>query len=116
MSATIKKALTFTLIAFLVVTFSAVASAEKKQGSVWYNGTVTQSTWTEGKNKYIEIEVDGEQYIFLSGDRVKMTRQYKAANGQWNSENLSLDKVYKGTKVLMQVEGMCIHQLTVEEK
>lgn len=45
-----------------------------------------------------------------------MTRQYKPPNGQWNSENLSLDKVYKGTKVLMQVEGMCIHQLTVEEK
>jgi len=114
MSATIKRVLTFTLIALVVVSFSAVASAKKKQGPMWYNGTVTKAAWTEGKDTY--IEVDGEKYIFLSGDRVKVTRQYRAAGGQWNSENLPLSKVYTGTKVLFKAEARHLHELIVEEK
>ena len=113
MNAKIKRVLTFTLIALLVVSFSAVASAKKKQGPMWYNGTVTKAAWTEGKDTY--IEVDGEKYIFLSGDRVKVTRQYRAANGQWNSENLPLSKVYIGTKVFFKAEARHLHELIVEQ-
>ena len=113
MSATMKRVLAFTLIVLVVVSFSAAVSAKKKQGPMWYNGTVTKAAWTEGKDKY--IEVDGEKYIFLPGDRVKITKQYKAANGQWNSENLSLNSVSIGTKLLMRVEGIYIHQLNVEQ-
>jgi len=113
MNAKIKRVLTFTLIALVVVSFSAVASAKKKQGPMWYNGTVTKAAWTEGKDTY--IEVDGEKYIFLPGDRVKITRQYKAAKGQWNSENLSLNNVSIGTKLLMRVDGVYIHQLNTEQ-
>jgi len=114
MSAKIKRVLTFTLIALVVVSFSGVASAKKKLGPMWYNGTVTKAAWTEGKDTY--IEVDGEKYIFLSGDRVKVTRQYRAANGQWNSENLPLSKVYIGTKVFFKAEARHLHELIVEEK
>jgi len=112
MSATIKKVLTFSLITFLLVSFSAVASA-RKQGPVWQKGTVTKAAWTEGKEKH--IEVDSETYTFLPDDRVKITRQYKAPNGQWYSEKLSLDKVNLGTKVLIKGEGLQIYQLIVEE-
>ena len=113
MSAKIKTVLTFTLIALVVVSFSGVASAKKKQGPMWYNGTVTKAAWTEGKDTY--IDVDGEKYIFLSGDRVKVTRQYRAANGQWNSENLPLSKVYIGTKVFFKAEARHLHELIVEQ-
>jgi len=113
MSAKIKRVLTFTLIALVVVSFSGVASAKKKQGPMWYNGTVTKAAWTEGKDTY--IDVDGEKYIFLSGDRVKVTRQYRAANGQWNSENLPLSKVYIGTKVFFKAEARHLHELIVEQ-
>jgi len=114
MSAAIKKILTVTLIALVVVSFSAVASAKKIQGPVWHSGTVTKAAWTEGKDTY--IEVDSEKYIFLSGDRVKVTRQYRAANGQWTSEKLPLSKVYTGTKVLFRAEARHLHELIVEEK
>ena len=113
MNAKIKRVLTFTLIALVVVSFSGVASAKKKQGPMWYNGTVTKAAWTEGKDTY--IDVDGEKYIFLSGDRVKVTRQYRAANGQWNSENLPLSKVYIGTKVFFKAEARHLHELIVEQ-
>jgi hypothetical protein len=112
MSATIKKVLTFSLITFLLVSFSAVASA-RKQGPVWQKGTVTKAAWTEGTKKY--IEVDGDTYTFLPDDRVRIIRQYNAPGEQWLLENLSLDKVNLGTKVLIRVQGMEIHQLTVEE-
>ena len=62
----------------------------EKQGPVWQKGMVTKAAWTEGKEKY--IEVDSETYTFLPDDGVKITRQYKAPNGQWYSEKLSLDK------------------------
>jgi hypothetical protein len=113
MNPTIKKALTFTVIALVVVSISAVASAKKKQGPMWYNGTVTKAAWTEGKDTF--IEVDSERYIFLSGDRVKVTRQYRAANGQWNSEALPLNRIYTGTKVLFKAEARHLHELVVKE-
>jgi len=113
MSATIKKVLTFSLIALLLITFSEIASAKKKQGPIWHKGTVTKAAWTEGSTKF--IEVDSETYTFLSGDRVKIIRQYKAPNGQWMTEPLPLNKVYLGTIVLIRVEGLHIHQLIVEE-
>ena len=112
MSATIKKVLTFSLMIFLLISFTGIASA-RKQGPVWQKGTVTKAAWTEGKEKY--IEVDSETYTFLPDDRVKITRQYKAPNGQWYSEKLSLDKVNLGTKVLIKGEGLQIYQLIVEE-
>ena len=114
MSATIKKVLTFALIAFLVMSFAGIASAKKKQGPVWHGGTVTKAAWTEGKVRY--IEVDDEKYTFLPEDRVKITRHYKTAKGQWLSEKLSLNKVYVGTRVLLRVQGLEIHQLIAEEK
>jgi hypothetical protein len=95
MSATIKKILTFSLIAVLLIAFSDIASAKKKQGPVWHAGTVTKAAWTEGQDKC--IEVDNDKYTFLSDDRAKITRQYQAANGQWKSETLPLNKVYVGT-------------------
>ena len=113
MSATIKKVLTLTLITFLLISFSEIASAKKKQGPIWHKGTVTKAVWTEGKDKC--IEVDSEKYTFLPLDRVQITRQYKAPNGQWLSEKLSLDKIYTGTKVLIKGEGLEIYQLIVEE-
>ena len=113
MSATIKKVLTLTLITVLLISFSGIASAKKKQGPVWYKGTVTKAAWTEGDTKY--IEVDGEKYTFLPLDRVKITRQYKAPNGQWVSEKLPLEKVSIGTEVLIRGEGLEILQLIVEE-
>jgi len=113
MSATIKKVLTLTLITVLLLSFSGIASAKKKQGPVWYKGTVTKAAWTEGGTKY--IEVDSETYTFLSEDRVKITRQYKAPNGQWVSEKLPLEKVSIGTEVLIRGEGLEILQLIVEE-
>jgi len=113
MSATIKKVLTFSLIALLLISFSGIASAEKKQGPVWYKGTVTKAAWTEGDTKY--IEVDGEKYTFLPLDREKITRQYKAPNGQWVSEKLPLEKVSIGREVLIRGEGLEILQLIVEE-
>ena len=114
MSATTKNVLTFTLIAFLVISFAGVASAKKKQGAVWYGGTVTKAAWTEGKVGY--IEVDDEQYWFLPDGKMRVTRQYKTAKGQWTEENLSLSKVYVGSRVLILFEGMQIYQLIVEEK
>jgi hypothetical protein len=114
MNPTLKKILTFSLATLLVISFAGIVSAKKKQGPVWHKGTVTKTTYTEGKNKCIDI--DDEQYIFLSDDRAKITRQYKAANGQWHSENLSLNKVYRGTKVMIRVEGQHIHELIVEEQ
>ena len=113
MSTAIKKVLTFTLMTFLLISFSGIASA-KKQGPVWHKGTVTKAAWTEGKDKC--IEVDNEKYIFLPLDRVPITRQYKAPNGQWLSEKLPLDKIYIGTEVLIRGEGLEIYQLIVEEK
>jgi len=113
MSATIKKVLTFTLIAFLVISFAGIASAKKRQGPVWHKGTVTRAAWTEGGTKY--IEVDSEKYTFLSLDQVKITRQYKAPNGQWVSEKLPLEKISIGTEVLIRGEGLEILQLIVEE-
>lgn len=114
MSATIKKVLTFSLMTFLLISFSGIASA-KKQGPVWHKGTVTKAAWTEGKDKC--IEVDSEKYTFLLPlERVKITRQYKAPNGQWQVEKMPLDKVYLGTEVLIRVEGLVIYQLIVEEK
>ena len=113
MSATMKRVLAFTLIVLVEVSFSAAVSAKKKQGPMWYNGTVTKAAWTEGKDTY--IEVDGEKYTFLSGDRVKVTRQYRAAGGQWNSENLPLSRVYTGTKVLFKAEARHLHELVVEQ-
>jgi len=112
MSATIKKVLTLTLITFLLISFSGIASA-RKQGPVWYKGTVTKAAWTEGKDKC--IEVDSEKYTFLPLDRVQITRQYNAPNGHWYTEKLSLDKIYTGTKVLIKGEGLEIYQLIVEE-
>ncbi len=113
MSATIKKVLTFSLIALLFIAFSEIASA-KKQGPVWHKGVVTKAAWTEGKDKC--IEVDNETYTFLPLDRVQITRQYKAPNGQWVSEKLPLDRIYIGTEVLIRGEGLEIYQLIVEEK
>jgi hypothetical protein len=113
MSATIKKVLTFTLITFLLISFSGIASA-KKQGPVWHKGTVTKAAWTEGKK--IFIEVDSETYTLKSKEHAIITRQYKAPNGQWLSEKLPLDKIYIGTEVLIRGEGLEIYQLIVEEK
>jgi hypothetical protein len=113
MSATIRKVLTFSLIALLLITFSEIASAKKKQGPVWHKGTVTKAAWTVGGTRF--IEVDSETYTFLSEDRVKITRQYRAPNGQWLTEPLPLNKIYLGTTVLIRVEGLHLHQLTVEE-
>jgi hypothetical protein len=114
MSATIKKVLTFTLITFLVVSFSGIASAKKKQGPVWYKGIVTKAAWTEAGTTC--IEVDSEKYTFLPRDQVRITRQYRAPNGQWVSEKLSLDKINVGTEVLIRGEGLEILQLIVEER
>jgi hypothetical protein len=112
MSATIKKVLTFSLIALLLVSFSEIASARKSR-PIWHKGTVTKAAWTEATTKCIEL--DNEKYTFLPLDRVQITRQYKAPNGQWVSEKLSLDKIYTGTKVLIRGEGFEIYQLIVEE-
>jgi len=46
---------------------------------------------------------------------VKVTRQYRAANGQWTSEKLPLSKVYTGTKVLFRAEARHLHELVVEQ-
>jgi hypothetical protein len=112
MNITIKKILAFSLMTLLLISFSGIASARKTM-PVWEKGEVTKAAWKEGNEKY--IEVDSERYIFLPDDRAKITRQYKAPNGQWYSESFSLDKVYIGTKVLIRVIGMEIHQLIVEE-
>jgi len=112
MSATIKKVLTLTLITLLLVSFSEMASA-KKTRPVWHKGTVTKAAWAEGKAKC--IEVDNDQYTFQPLERVQITRQYKAPNGQWVSEKLPLEKLYTGTKVLIRVVGLEIYQLIVEE-
>jgi hypothetical protein len=113
MSATIKKVLTLALIGLLIISFSGIASAKKKQGPVWHKGTVTKAAWTEGGTRY--IEVDDERYNFLSLDNVRITRQYKAPNGQWVSETLPLDRIHIGTEVLIKGEGLEILQLIVEE-
>jgi len=112
MSSTINKVLIFSLIAFLLISFSQIASA-KKQGPVWHKGVVTKAAWTEGETKCIEVDL--EKYTFLPLDRVQITRQYKAPNGQWVSEKLPLDKIYVGTEVLIRGEGLEIYQLIVEE-
>ena len=112
MSTTIRKALTFSLITLLLLSFSGVAFA-RKQGPVWQNGTVTKVAWTEGKEKY--IEVDSETYTFLPDDRVRITRHYRSPGGQWYKTNFPLDKVYLGTEVWIRVEGRQIYQLIVEE-
>jgi hypothetical protein len=113
MSATIKKVLTFTLITFLLISFSEIASARKSR-PVWHKGMVTKAAWTEGQTMCIEL--DDEKYTLLPLERVKITRQYKAPNGQWVSEKLPLERVYIGTTVLIRVVGLEIHQLIVEEK
>jgi hypothetical protein len=113
MSATIKKVLTFSLIALLLVSFSGLASAKKKPGPVWYKGVVTKAAWTEAGTTC--IEVDNEKYTFLPLDQVKITRQYRAPNGQWLSESMPLSRVYTGTEVLIRGEGLEIYQLIVEE-
>lgn len=112
MNMTIKKLLAFSLMTLLLISFSGIASA-RKSTPVWQKGEVTKAVWKEGNEKH--IEVDSEIYTFLPDDRVRVTRQYKAPNGQWYSESLSLDKVYLGTKVLIRVIGLEIHQLVVEE-
>jgi len=113
MSATIRKVLTFSLIALLLVSFSEFASARKKQGPVWHKGVVTQPPWTEGKDTF--IEVDGDKYTFLTVDGAKVERQYKAPNGQWVSEKLPLNRIFIDTEVLIRGEGLEILQLIVEE-
>jgi hypothetical protein len=113
MSATIKKILTFALITFLLVSFSGLAAAKKKQGPVWHKGVVTKAAWTEGGTRY--IEVDTEKYTFLPLDQVKITRQFKTPKGQWVSEKLPLEKILIGTEVLIRGEGLEILQLIVEE-
>jgi hypothetical protein len=113
MSATIKKVLTLSLIALLLISFSEIASARKKQGPVWHKGVVTKHAWTEGKDTF--IEVDGDKYTFLTVDGAKIERQYKAPNGQWVSEKLPLNRIFTGTEVLIRGEGLEILQLIVEE-
>jgi hypothetical protein len=113
MSATITKILTFTLITVLLISFSGIALAEKKQGPVWHKGTVTKAAWTEGTTKF--IEVDSEEYTFLPDDRVRIARYYKTSDGQWYRRNVHLDQVYLGTEVWIRVEGRVIYQLIIEK-
>jgi len=113
MSTTIRKVLAFCLITLLFLSFFGVASA-RKQGPIWQKGTVTKASWTEGKEKF--IEVDSEKYTFLPDDRVRIARYYKTSDEQWYRRNIPLDGVYLGTEVWIRVEGRLIYQLIIEEK
>jgi hypothetical protein len=112
MNSTTRRVSAFCLITLLLLSFFGVASA-RKQGPVWQRGTVTKASWTEGKEKF--IEVDSEEYTFLPEDRVRIARYYKTSDGQWYRRNVHLDQVYLGTEVWIRVEGRVIYQLIIEE-
>ena len=112
MSVTTKRVPAFCLITLLLLSFFGVATA-RKQGPVWQRGTVTKASWTEGNEKF--IEVDSEEYTFLPDDRVRIARYYKTSDGQWYRRNVHLDQVYLGTEVWIRVEGRVIYQLIIEK-
>jgi hypothetical protein len=112
MNSTTRRVSAFCLITLLLLSFFGVASA-RKQGPVWQRGTVTKASWTEGKEKF--IEVDSEEYTFLPDGRVRIARYYKTSDGQWYRRNVHLDQVYLGTEVWIRVEGRVIYQLIIEE-
>ncbi len=113
MSAMIRKVFAFCLMTVLFLSYFGVASA-RKQGPVWQKGTVTKASWTEGREKF--IEVDSEKYTFLPDGRVRIARYYKTNDGQWYRKNIALDGVYLGTEVWIRVEGRLIYQVIMEQK
>ena len=91
-----------TLLASLLLAASAMASTR------WVEGIVTKAPWQE---RYHNIEIDNKLYTFMP--EATFSLSIKNRHGGYDQKLVKWQRIKKGQKVLANVQGRRIYQLTI---